>query len=143
MADDTKIARVLRISNLNILAGIVALIGILGFVLVYVGWKARNCFFISAEFDANKQINRTKNSWLLLVPRYFSHQFLACYLGVIRHGVFSFCNLSRYIPESALIQLFSHLAFRRNHQTHFATGSFAQEKARTQQNGLILVALKN
>lgn len=54
MADDTKIARVLRISNLNILAGIVALIGILGFVLVYVGWKARNCFFISAEFDANR-----------------------------------------------------------------------------------------
>jgi len=32
----------------------------------------------------NKQINGTKNSLLLLVPRYFSKQFLAHYLGVIQ-----------------------------------------------------------
>jgi len=97
----------------------------------------------------NKRINTRCARWgqkhvgSLRFARYYSLRIFARYAGVIRHGVFSFCNLSRYITESALIQLFSHLAFRRNHQTHFATGSFAQEKARTQQNGLILVALKN
>jgi len=51
----------------------------------------------------NKQINRTKNSWFLLVPRYYNQQFLARYLGVSPHWSRMKLSLIAAVSENGVI----------------------------------------